>query len=82
MVTWTSTSKTTIKPPEGVKTAKVKIILLSGKTVLLEYDPHGLHPLIIKDGCLMITDPENYSPREVHAFPLSSVEQFTFDALD
>ena len=35
--------------------------------------------LIIAAGCLMVIDPENEIPCEVHCYSMSSVDRFMFD---
>ena len=41
---------------------------------------HDFATLKILEGCLMVVDPENVIPREVHCFPLTGIRSFIFDA--
>lgn len=40
---------------------------------------HEASKIFIDNNCLMVVDPENEIPREVHCYPLSTIERFVFD---
>ena len=55
-----------LKPDDGQIKATRRISLTFSK-------------LLITTGCLMVIDPENEVPCEVHCYSMSSVDRFIFD---
>ena len=70
-----------MKPEEKVFSIAIKLAKEQGSVPYSSGDRITLEASEIKieGGCLIIVDPENYIPREVHCYPLSSVRQFIFD---
>ena len=55
-------------------TYQIAIVFTDGSR---EY--HDVSAIKVLDGCLIIVDPEDMIPCEVHCFPFTSIKSFIFD---